>query len=173
MGQVVKADFYYGVMLSAMMNNKGIELALLSKPNEEKRKIYELITNKEHYVVYTKYNSSGKLTKKDKRYQWQFLFSKDEVNEIKEKLKENSKLLVTLICANKELDTNNCEIVLVHREEFERCIDINNEYRDSHRITVRRDKNRTGVRIYGDMLDDIKEGRDTTIMIPRERLSEL
>ncbi|MED4906643.1 hypothetical protein P9727_20290 [Parageobacillus thermoglucosidasius] len=53
MTMICKADYYYGALLSALVNG-GLVPALFEKENDN-RQIYEVTTNKASYIIYPKY----------------------------------------------------------------------------------------------------------------------
>lgn len=61
MGAFKKADYYYGALLSLLMNN-GMKPALFEKENYDDRKRYTVTTNNGEYEFYCKYmsNPTGK-----------------------------------------------------------------------------------------------------------------
>jgi hypothetical protein len=165
MGFLRKADFYYGAMLSCMINN-GLAPAII-EPGDSRR-IYSLTTNNGDYQIYAKYVSAPlKRQKKDVQL-WQFTFLPDEIKFIKDNKEANKKLYFVLICGQKTLQ--NSEIALLSLDEVKECLDFD-YYRDSYRITVRREKGIHGLKVYGTGRADIRDGKDNTIRIPRDILT--
>jgi hypothetical protein len=77
MATICKADYYYGALLSALVNG-GLAPALFEKENDN-RQIYEVTTNKASYIIYTKYNTTPSGSKD---FTWSFSFSDNEIEEI-------------------------------------------------------------------------------------------
>jgi hypothetical protein len=171
MGVLRKADYYYGSLLSVLING-GLTPALFDKENES-RQIFEVSTNNNDYMIYSKYLSSPTGTKD---FTWSFTFSDRELVEIK-KLRDENKdktLVFAFICSQKQLSDYNQEIAVVYWDEFIECIDINKkDYRGTARLSVKLVKGSKALRIYGSKRADVLDGKDHTIKIERNRLSSL
>lgn len=172
MPKLTKADFYYGSLLSLMLSN-GVKPALFEE--NEDRRIYSFATNKGDYLLYMKYVSSPTKRENKDVQLWQFNFSEDEVNRIKElKEKEQGKeLLFALICGKQELKDS--EIAVLKFDEVIDCLGINNDknINESFRISIRYEKNAKGLRVYGNGRDEKINGKDNTIRIERDRILEI
>ncbi|SKA96914.1 hypothetical protein SAMN05443428_12310 [Caloramator quimbayensis] len=169
MPKLTRADFYYGSLLSLMLSN-GVKPPLFEE-NEERR-IYLFTTNKGDYLLYMKYVSSRTKRENKDVQLWQFSFSGDEVQKIKElKEKEQGKeLLFALICGKQELKES--EIAVLKFDEVVDCLGLNNDERtnESYRISIRYEKNAKGLRVYGNGRDEKINGKDNTIKIERDRI---
>ncbi|WP_139492168.1 hypothetical protein [Brevibacillus dissolubilis] len=169
MGALRKADYYYGALLSVLINS-GLVPALFEKDNE-KRQIYKITTNKDNYIIYSKYHTSPTGTK---NFSWAFTFTEAEIEEIKELKKHSGKVVFALICSQKQLNDYNQEIAIVSWDEFIQCVQINKqEYKGSPRLSVRLMKGSHYLRIYGSGRADMLGNQDNTIKIERNRLSSL
>ena len=111
MGVLCKADYYYGAVLSVLING-GLAPALFEKENGN-RQIYEVSTNNDDYMIYTKYHTSPTGSKD---FTWSFTFSDRELEEIN-KLKDENKdktLVFAFICSQKQLSDYNQAIAVVY-----------------------------------------------------------
>ncbi|ADD03134.1 conserved hypothetical protein [Thermoanaerobacter italicus Ab9] len=160
-----KADFYYGAMLSCLINN-GLA-PMIIEPGDSRR-IYSLTTNNDDYKIYAKYVSKPLKRQKEDAKLWQFIFSRDEIEFIKDYKENEKKLYFALICGQENLQ--NSEIALLSLEEAKDCLDIYYE-RDSYRITVKREKGIHGLKVYGTGRADVINGKDNTIRISRDILT--
>jgi hypothetical protein len=171
MGVLCKADYYYGALLSVLING-GLAPALFEKENGN-RQIYEVSTNNDDYMIYAKYHTSPTGSKD---FTWSFTFSDRELEEIN-KLKDENKdktLVFAFICSQKQLSDYNQEIAVVYWDEFTECIDMNKkDYRGTARLSVKLMKGAKALRIYGSKRADVLDGKDNTIKIERNRLSSL
>ncbi len=93
MATICKADYYYGALLSALVNG-GLVPALFEKENDN-RQIYEVMTNKASYIIYTKYNTTPSGSKD---FTWSFPFSDNELEEIVKIHHENNKVKKIDLC---------------------------------------------------------------------------
>jgi hypothetical protein len=169
MGALKKADYYYGALLSSLINN-GMVPALVEKENE-RRQIYRISTNLNDYILYSKYSTAPTGTK---AFTWAFSFSKGELQEIKKLRGEGKELVFSLICSQKQLNDYNQEIAIVHWDEFIECIDLEQQnHRGTIRLSVKIVKGSKYIRIYGSNRADELKGVDNTIKIDRNRLTSL
>lgn len=164
MGAVRKADFYYGSMLSCLINN-GLAPAII-EPGDSRR-IYKMMTDNGDYQIYAKYVSSPLRRQKKDAQLWQFIFSPDEVEYIRSYV-GNGKLYFVLICGRDKLQDS--EIAILSLDEVRDCLDVDYD-RESYRITIRWEKGTHGLKAYGTGRADILDGKDNTIRIPRDILS--
>lgn len=84
MGRVLKANFYYGAILTTILQKNPDAIPTLILADGESKQIYKMITNssKHEYILFFKYASMNSRTRKN-YWSCQFTFSKDD----KEKLK--------------------------------------------------------------------------------------
>lgn len=169
MGALRKADFYYGSLLSVLING-GIAPALFEKDNEN-RQIYNISTNKGEYMMYVKFHTSPTGTKD---YNWSFVFTDNEIAEIKNLKNEKKQLIFAFICCQKEIASSNQEIAIVYWDEFIQCLDINKEvFKNRPRLSIKLIKRARAFRIYGSRKADMLEEKDNTLKIERNRLDNL
>ena len=74
-----KADFYYGAVLSTLIN-RGICPALVESGQD--RQIYDFTTDKKEFRLFLKYRSQPIKTKDPEYSSWQFNFSADDKKEL-------------------------------------------------------------------------------------------
>ncbi len=165
MGVVRKADFYFGSMLSCFINN-GLAPAII-EPGESRR-IYKMTTNNGDYQIYAKYVSAPIRRQKLDVQLWQFIFSPDEVDFIRQFREDTTKLFFVLICGRTRLQDS--EIAILSLDEVRDCLDVDYS-RDSYRITIKWEKAIHGLKAYGTGRADILDGRENTIRISRDMLS--
>lgn len=165
MSTIRKADFYYGSLLSVLINN-GVAPAIVS-PGENRR-IYSMTTDEATYEIYTKYASSPSSRMNTSARLWSFSFSNDEIEMIKEYENNGKKYLFALICGDHER-MQNSEIAVLTLSQAKNCLDIAHR-RESHRITVKKERGRRGLGVYGTGRSDMLNGRDNTLRIARAAL---
>lgn len=172
MATICKRDYFYGAFLSALVNG-GLTPTLFEKPSDN-RQIYEVTTNQNSYIVYTKYNTSPTGSKD---FTWSFPFSDNEIEEISKIHHENNKekeFIFAFICGQKQLSDYNQVIAIVYWDEFIECVDIEKEQiRGTARLSVKAVKGSPRLRIYGSKRADMLDGKDNTIKIERNRLADL
>ena len=171
MTTICKADYYYGALLSALVNG-GLAPALFEKENDN-RQIYEVTMNKASYIIYTKYHTTPSGSKD---FTWSFSFSDNEIEEITKIHQRNKEktLIFAFICGQKQLSDYNQIIAIVYWDEFLECVDIEKEQiRGTARLSLKAVKSSPWLRIYGSKRADMLDGKDNTIRIERSRLSSL
>ena len=113
MAMICKRDYFYGPLLFALVNG-GLTPALFEKPSDN-RQIYEVTTNQNSYIIYTKYNT---LPTGSKDLTWSFPFSDNELEEIIKIYHENNKEKRVYLClylqpeAIKRLQSSHCHRLL-------------------------------------------------------------
>ncbi|NUK29314.1 hypothetical protein HT574_04105 [Parageobacillus sp. VR-IP] len=172
MATIYKRDYFYGALLFALVNG-GLTPALFEKPSDN-RQIYEVTTNQNSYIIYTKYNTSPTGSKD---FTWSFPFSDNELEEIIKIYHENNKkkeFIFAFICGQKQLSGYNQVIAIVYWDEFLECVDIEKEQiRGTARLSVKAVKGSPWLRIYGSKRADMLDGKDNMIKIERDRLADL
>lgn len=152
------------------MLSNGVRPALFEE--NEDRRIYSFTTNKGDYLLYMKYVSAPTKRENKEVQLWQFNFSEDEVQKIKElEEKERGKeLLFAFICGKQELKES--EIVILNFYEIVDCLGLKNNTKmsESYRISIRYEKNAKALRVYGNGRDEKVNGKDNTLKIERDRV---
>lgn len=94
-----KSDFYFGALISRLMKTGSVPAII---EDGEGRSIYSISNDHGEFEIYTKYRSNP--DSKNKGSRWDFAFSEDEVNEIKQiERKEGISYLFCLICGKEGL----------------------------------------------------------------------
>lgn len=149
-----EADFYYGAVLSTLIN-RGICPALVESGKD--RQIYDFVTNKKEFRLFVKYRSRAINTKTPEYSSWQFHFSDDDKRELTLFMSDEKHLSVGLVCGEDQL--NKSQYAVLHREEVIRLFD---EQKDS--FTISRKTGEKAFRI------SIGGGRENALQIPSNRL---
>lgn len=152
-------------MLSCLINS-GLTPAII-EPGD-KRRIYNLGTDNGDYKIYAKYASSPTRRKKKEGQLWQFSFSTEEIQFIRNYDGNGKRLYFVLICGRDKLQ--NSEIAILSLEEVKDCLDVDFD-RESYRIVIKLEKGTHGLKAYGTGRADILNGRDNTIRLRRDILS--
>ncbi|EPZ47369.1 hypothetical protein [Alicyclobacillus acidoterrestris] len=161
MGVLRRADFYYGSMLSYLIN-RGLAPAII-EPGEDRR-IYSLSTNHGDFQIYAKYLSVPARRQGSGVKIWNFSFTPDEVKSIKEHLDGWGNMYFALICGQERLQDS--EIAFVSLSQALECLDLGYK-RDSHRISIRWERGLHGLKVYGTGISDIN-----AIRVSRDALTE-
>ena len=96
-----EADFYYGAVLSTLIN-RGICPALVESGKD--RQIYDFVTNKKEFRLFVKYRSRPINTKTPEYSSWQFHFSDDDKRELTLFMSDEKHLSVGLVCSEDQLN---------------------------------------------------------------------
>ncbi len=168
MSVVRKADFYYGALMSVLINN-GIVPVIIERG--ESRRIYTMTTNKGNYEIYAKYVSSPIKRKNKDVKLWHFNFSYDEVQSIKNYEEKDKNYYFALICGYQD-NFQESEIAILTLEQVKNCLDIDYK-RESYRISIKVEKGGHGLKVYGTGRSDILNGKDNTIRVQRDLVSSL
>ena len=149
-----EADFYYGAVLSALIN-RGICPALVEGGND--RQIYNFTTNEQDFLLFIKYRSKPISTKTPEYTSWQFCFSADDIKELTQFMSSAKHLCVGLVCGNQKLNTS--EYAVLHKEDL---IQLFSEGKNA--FTISRKKGEKAFRI------SVGGGRGNAIQISSNRL---
>lgn len=167
---LAKADYYFGAMLSQLINS-GFAPAIFDE--SESRRIYSLKNDLGTFQIYAKYRSEPNQTKGEKKKSklWQFKFSPDEIEKIKEyDATATVNQYFALICGYEKVKGG--EIAILSLNELKTCLDIAHD-RPSYRLTVKAVKGSPYLSVYGTGLADKKGEKDTTIKIERDMKARL
>lgn len=151
-----EVDFYYGAVLSTLIN-RGICPALVESGKD--RQIYDFVTNKKEFRLFVKYRSRPINTKTPEYSSWQFHFSDDDKRELTLFMSDEKHLSVGLVCGEDQLNKSQYQYVVLQREEVIRLFD---EQKDS--FTISRKTGEKAFRI------SIGGGRENALQIPSNRL---
>jgi len=94
---VKKIDYFCGAFLSYLISN-GISPALFEAG--EKSKIVKFSTNLGDYKVYIKYSTICKFSDRKSTRKWDVLFTKKEMDILKDFLEQNRKHYFVLVCTD-------------------------------------------------------------------------
>ena len=97
MAALKEADFYYGAVLSTLLNNK-INPVIVECGND--RQVYDFSTNDIDFRLFVKYRSSTIDTKAPDYSSWQFVFSQQDIDELSVYLQSGKTLSLGLICGD-------------------------------------------------------------------------
>jgi len=129
-----KRDFYYGAILSALIGKK-YKTVLIDNHSKDSR-IYFLTSDLEDdFIAYLKFCMSPKKNKDDST-SWQFIFSKEEIEYLANKLCKNENIKLILLCGKKNLRYS--EIAIIESDEIECSLFGTGQNRS--RITLSRKK---------------------------------
>lgn len=110
MSKLKESDYYYGAVLSTLLNNK-ICPVLFESGND--RQIYDCTTDHGNFRLFLKYRSTANTTLTPNYYSWQFVFSKKDLVELKAYLneKEHLSLVLGLICGHTHMAKSHYAVV--------------------------------------------------------------
>lgn len=118
MARLKEADFYYGSIISMLLNN---EICPVLVEGGADRQVYEFTTNEGDFKLFLKYRSEPIQTKTEGYQSWQFGFSADDIAELRRYISENKHLSVGLVCGMNTL--SNSEYAVLHKEEIGQLLD--------------------------------------------------
>lgn len=154
MSKFKEADFYYGAVLSALCNKKICPMLI---DGETDRQVYECTTDDTEFRLFVKYRSKGRLGIKNGYTSWTFVFSPDDVTELKKYIADGQYLSLGLVCGMKQF--NNSEYAVLHKEEIQGILDAGKTS-----LTVSRKKGEKAFRI------SMGGGRENAMQVPSDRL---
>ncbi len=137
MSKIKVADFYYGAVLS-MLFNKHFNPALVE--SDDTRQIYDLTTNNGFCRLYIKYITDRLNSRTEDYNSWQFVFTPDEIDELKDYINRDFNLSMALVCGVQGLA--NSEIAVLDKKEIKELLRL-----DKKSITISRKKNERAYRI--------------------------
>ena len=115
MSLLTKEDFYFGSLLSLLINKKA-KPALFDDNADTNKRIYNVILNNTEGTIYAKYRINSEETKQ----RWIFQYSKEEQTKLLELA--NNNLYLAFICGNKNL--KNSQIALLQIKEIDESKNI-------------------------------------------------
>ena len=149
MAKLLESDFYYGAILSTLLNN-GICPMLIEGGTD--RQVYDFTTNEKDFRMFAKYRSSPINTKTEGYYSWQFVFSDKDMDEIKAYLDSGKEFSVGLVCGTDILSQS--QYAVLKREIIQELIK-----QGKTSVTISRKKGERAFRI------SIGGGRENALMI--------
>ena len=110
MSKLKEADFYYGAILSTLLNNKICPVLIEGGAD---RQVYDFTTDHKDFRLFVKYRSVP-TTKAQDYNSWQFVFSDSDITELTEYLKLGLELSVGLVCGQEVL--NQSQYAVLHKD---------------------------------------------------------
>ncbi|MBM6724786.1 hypothetical protein [Pseudoflavonifractor phocaeensis] len=117
MSKLKEADFYYGSVLSTLLNNKICPVLIEGGTD---RQVYDFTTDHKDFRLFVKYRSAP-TTKTQDYNSWQFVFSDSDIRELTEYLGLDLELSVGLVCGQDAL--NQSQYAVLHKEIIEKIFD--------------------------------------------------
>lgn len=164
MGVLNKADFYYGALLSELINS-GFAPAIFEKGDI--RRIYSLSNDHGDFVIYAKY-ASNTSSQNSHTIRWQFSFTDDELDRIRSFYKSPKQHYFAFICGVNELKGS--EIAILPLAETMECLGLGH-HKPPLRITIKSAKGKRGLGVYGTGRADKIDGKPNWIRVPRDIIS--
>lgn len=105
--------FYYGAILTSIMEYNPDASLVLLQPQNDTRKIYHIQTNSsQECVIYLKYG----FEKKEGAKSWQYTFSENDKQDLKEWYEKKTPIFIYLLCGVKTLKDS--KIAILRYDEF-------------------------------------------------------
>ncbi len=153
MADLKESDFFYGAVISTLLNNK-ICPALIEGGKD--RQVYDFTTNEKDFRLFVKYRSAPN-TENNDYSSWQFNFSKNDIEELQQYIKLNKELSVELICGKSLL--SKCQYAVLHKDEINV---IFGKGKSSVTVSLKSREHNFRISIGG--------GRGNALQVPRKRL---
>lgn len=179
-------DFYYGAFLSALLNTPDRHLVLFDGKGKKDRRIYCLETNLSgELFIYAKCKT-GMYADTEGSWHWAFQFSADEVEKIQDLYREKGNVRLALICIKKskkrkkdidgiesvEIELAESELAFVDYKNAMECLGVNIGTK-TNQIDIKTYPNKKGLRMYGSGRSVELNGKDNTLVVPRNALDTL
>lgn len=148
MSKLKEADFYYGAVLSTLLNNKICPVLIEGGTD---RQVYDFTTDHKDFRLFVKYRSAP-TTKAQDYNSWQFVFSDSDIHELTEYLGLGLELSVGLVCGQEVL--NQSQYAVLHKDVIEKIFD---EGKKSLTISLKKGEKAFRISVGG--------GRDNAIRI--------
>lgn len=154
MKSLKQEHFYYGAILTAIIEYNPDTSIVLLQPQNETRKIYKIQTNKsQECVIFFKHA----FEKQAGSQSWQFQFSNDDKSFLEECYKKKTPVFIYLLCAINNLKDS--EIAVLRYEEF-------NEVSSKTNFTISKEKHSRNFYLHRS-----KSNKDS-ILISRSRIQK-
>ena len=183
MGVLTIADFHYGAFLSALLNYGKKKPSLFDKSeSNDSRRVYRLTTDNSpnDYIIFTK-AVMAQNNKTEKFEHWIFNFDEDEVKTLSELQRDYGNVRLALICIQPGLTDS--ELALLDYDTAMDCLGVNigvksrtiniKHLKKSKKGEGQTGQGKNGLRAFGSGRYEKIEGRDNTILIPRNALKKL
>jgi hypothetical protein len=153
MSKLKEADFYYGAVLSNLINNH-ICPALIEGGSD--RQVYDFTTDEKDFRLFVKYRSASIKTKTEDYTSWQFVFSDADIQELREYCGQDSHFSLGLICG--ESPMNQSQYAVLHKEEILQLLEWG---KSSITLSIKKGEHAFRLSVGG--------GRDNAMQIPANR----
>lgn len=175
-------DFYYGAFLSALLNYGKQKPSLFDVPPTDSRRVYRLTTENtaNDYIIFAKF-VMARDNKTEKFEHWIFKFSESEIRLLTDLHQELSHVKLALICGKSDL--KDCELALLDYDTAMDCLGIEKgvksrtinikHFKRSKRGDGASKQGKNGLRAFGSGRDEKIDGKDNTIIIPRDAIQKL
>lgn len=117
MSKLKEADFYYGAVLSTLLNHN-ICPALIEGGND--RQVYDFTTDNTDFRLFVKYRSNPVGTKAHDYSSWNFSLSNSDIKEISDYLNLKLVLSVGFICGEQPLHKS--QYAVLHADDIRRIV---------------------------------------------------
>lgn len=154
MSKLKEADFYYGAVLSTLLNNHICPVLIEGGTD---RQVYDFTTNQGDFRLFVKYRSSANSTSNPDYNSWQFVFSRSDMKELKSYMRLDKQLSIGLVCGQSQLSQS--LLAVLHKEELET---IFSHGKTSLTISLRKGERLFRISIGG--------GRDNALRVKTNRL---
>ena len=154
MSKLKEADFYYGAVLSTLLNHKICPVMI---EGGKDRQVYDFTTDHKDFRLFLKYRSIPATEGQDYT-SWQFIFSDEDIKELTQYMAMDLELSVGLVCGQKLLSTS--EYAVLHKADIQKI--FFDERKKS--LTISRKKGERAFRI------SIGGGRDNALQIKANTL---
>lgn len=154
MSKLKEADFYYGAVLSTLLNNH-ICPALIEGGTD--RQVYDFTTDHKDFRLFVKYRSAPNHTNNPDYNSWQFIFSPSDMEELKGYMELDRELSLGLVCGQEQL--NQSHLAVLHKDELETIF-----AQGKNSLTVSLKKGEHSFRL------SIGGGRDNALRVKTNRL---
>lgn len=118
MGKLKKKYFYYGAILSTILQHNPDASPMLILNDNDSRQVYRIFTNtsKKEYILFFKYANCKQQEPTSKYYSWTFSFSNDDKEKLKSYSMAQSPIFIYLLCLRKNFQDS--EIAIINYEEY-------------------------------------------------------
>lgn len=113
MSKLKKSDFYYGAVLSTLVNHK---ICPMMVENDGDRQVYDFTTDHKDFRLFVKYCSTPNTSSESYR-SWQFVFSDFNMKEIRNYMNLNKEFCIGLVCGQNSF--NESHLAILQKKEIE------------------------------------------------------
>jgi hypothetical protein len=155
MSKLKEADFYYGAVLSNLLNNH-ICPALIEGGTD--RQIYDFTTDNTEFKLFVKYRSEPIKTKTVNYLSWQFAFSDSDIRELSDYYSQNMNVSLGLVCG--DVPMRQSQYAVLHKNELKE--QLLQSGKKSITLSIKKGERAFRLSVGG--------GREKAIQIPSNRL---